>query len=569
MKKLYDKITQNNNIAIYGNMRYCNDFKYVFQSVFDMSFNNIFYVQDPEHIICELQKICEQYQLVIACIDETVWSGIESAQLTNVVWMEDLFELLDEKNVGWFDKVNPSDEYHRIPDNKKVALWGLNKACDFFLQYQKNIVPECIFDRDLSKAGTYCGITVMPPDSIEDWNNYYVIIMCRDKYRVRDWLISKGMKESEDFIFYGYYIDRLCASEMMRKTVYAPSKRRIDCAYPFTCAALDLKGSLRLCTCANIVAGNILHQNVEVAWNSIASVIIRLSMLNQTYSFCDERDCLVYPLGKLPMLEGNIDERSYDRRAPETPEFIHMISSSVCNLYCETCRKERGNNSYIQNQRSMEIAKKAIPLIQKGNNVFIAGSGEVFLDASYQYILGRMKELHHEGLRWEILTNGNLMSKEKVDYILKYGGKDTAISVSVDAARKETYLEIRRGGNWERLIENLKYVGKKRKEGYLKLFQLNFVVQSRNVKEMGEFVQLAESVGANAAWFIAVRDWGIYGYDEFRQMDVRDEDGNIKSEYRKYFEDPILRSPIVTMDAFLTGKDVSFDYSWAGVQRKE
>ena len=151
MKNIFETMAQN-DIAIYGDMRYCNDFKYVFQAVFDMSFSNIIYIQDPDCVVTELQKLCEQYQMVIACIDEAAWSGIKSVQLPNVVWMEELFELLDEKNVGWFDKVNPSDEYHRIPDNKKVALWGLNNACDFFLQYQKNIVPECIFDRDLSRG---------------------------------------------------------------------------------------------------------------------------------------------------------------------------------------------------------------------------------------------------------------------------------------------------------------------------------------------------------------------------------------------------------------------------------
>ena len=555
MKELFDKITQNKNIAIYGNMRYCNDFKYVFQSVFDMSFSNIFFVQDPECISCELQKICEQYQLVIACIDETAWSKIESGQLTNVVWMEELFELLDEKNVGWFDKVNPSDEHYRIPDNKKVALWGLNKACNFFLQYQKNIVPECIFDRDLSKAGTYCGITVMSPDSIEDWSNYYVIIMCRDRYRVRDWLISKGMKETEDFLFYGYYIDRLCASEMMRKTIYAPSKRKIDCAYPFSCARLEGDGSMSLCACEYIIAGNILQQKAETIWNSVAATIVRLSMINQTYSFCDEYGCQLFDLGKLPILEGNVDEDAYEREVSELPEIIWMNSSSLCNLYCEICRQEIRKNTNIQNERNMEIAKKAIPLIKRGNSVLVAGNGEVFLDASYQYILSRMEELYHEGLKWTILTNGNLMSREQVDYILKYGRNNTRIMVSVDAARKETYLKIRRGGNWEKLIENLKYVGKKRKEGYLTLFQLNFVVQSRNVKEMGEFVQLAESVGANVVWFTAIRNFGTYGINEFKQIDVRDENGNIKSEYRKHFEDPILRSPIVKMGALLTGKD--------------
>lgn len=362
------------------------------------------------------------------------------------------------------------------------------------------------------------------------------------------------MKEAEDFLFYGYYIDRLCASEMMRKTIYAPSKQKINCVYPFSSARLDGNGTMNLCTCAKMVAGNVLHGHAETAWNSVVATITRLSMVNQTYSFCDKAECNVFNIGKLPILEGNIEESSYERTAPSTPVSLQMNYSSACNLYCETCRKERIIISDIQKQRSMEIAKKAIPLIKKGNRVTIAGNGEVFLDPSYQYILDRMEELYHEGLNWEILTNGNLMTKEKIDHILKYSGNSIIFLVSIDAATKDTYLKIRRGGNWERLIENLRYVGQQKKEGKLSIFQLNFVVQSRNVKEMGEFVQLAESVGANSVYFTALKDWGIYGIDEFKKMDIRDEEGSIKSEYRKYFEDPILRSPIVIMDALLKGK---------------
>ncbi|HBA68060.1 MAG TPA: hypothetical protein DCZ40_01710 [Lachnospiraceae bacterium] len=559
MNKIFEKMNQN-DIAIYGNIRYCNDFKYVFQLALRMNFSNVFYIQDLQHISCELQKLCEQYRLVIACIDKSVWCRIKDTRPAKVVWMEELFELLDEMNVGWFDRVNPSDECHRIPENKKIALWGLNDACDFFLQYQTNIVPDCIFDWDSSKSGTYSGIKVVLPDSIVDWEDYYIIIMCRDRYGLRDWLISKGMKETEDFLFYGYYVDRLSASEMMRKTIYALSKRKIDCAYPFNRAKLDSDGTMHLCPCGAMMVGDILQQNAEAAWNSVAASIARLSMINQTYSFCDKIACQSFVLEKIPILAGNVDESAYGRRASEMPKEIQMNSSITCNLYCETCRKERIYNSCVQDQRSMEIAKKAIPLIKNGNYVGTSGSGEVFLDASYQYVLSKMEEINHEDLKWEILTNGNLMTKEKVDYILKYGrNKIEIIAVSVDAARKETYLKIRRGGNWEKLIENLRYVGQQRKEGRFATFRLNFVVQSGNVKEMGEFVQLAESIGANKVWFTKVRNWGTYSTDEFKRIDVLDENGNIKSDYRIYFENPVLKSPIVDMEALLTGRNVYAD----------
>lgn len=557
MKKIFDGMTQN-DIAIYGNFRYCNDFKYVFQLVLSMYFSNVFYAQESDCIYRELKKLCEQYRLVIACINKETWCRIKDAQLTNVIWMEELFGLLDEINVGWFDKVNPSDEYHRIPENKKVALWGLNDACDFFLQYQKNIVPVCILDRDLSKSGAYHGITVMMPDDIKDWNDYYVIIMCRDRYSVRDWLISKGMKETEDFLFYGYYIDRYCVSEMMRKTIYAPSKRKINCELPFRWATFGKEGVLNLCCCANMVVGNILHQDIANVWKSAAAVIIRLSMINQTYSFCESEMCQLYPLSHLEN-DSEPSPKAYDRETFVNPKILVLDSSDACNLYCETCRTCVRPENQLQKFRRMQIMRRVIPSFDYADKILFAGDGEILISESYQYILNNMKELHHNGLIWDIVSNGNLMAKDRIDYILAMGGEDTRICVSVDAANKETYQIIRRGGNWERLMKNLLYIGQQREKGNLAIFRLNFVVQSKNVREMGEFVELARRLNANEVWFTEIRNWGTYNNEDFGRIDVRDENGNIKTEYKEYFENPILKSKEVRMSALLTGKDANID----------
>ena len=454
MRKIFDNMNQN-EIAVYGNSRYCNDFKYVFESVMNMQFNHIFYEEDLERNPYELWKLCKQYQVVIICIDRVTWHRIkDNAYPAKVVWMEELFGLLDEVNAGWFDKENPSDEYHRIPGNKKVVLWGLNDACSFFLEYQKNIVPDCILDRDLSKSGIYHGIIVISPDDIEDWNNYYVIIMCRDRYSVRDWLISKGMKETEDFLFYGYYIDRLCASEMMRKTMYAPSKRKVNCELPFCWATFGKEGEFNLCCCANMVVGNILHQDITDVWKSVPAVIIRLSMINQTYSFCQSEVCQFYPLEHLENASA-LSSNVYASEALVNPKILVLDSSDACNLYCETCRACVRTENQSQKFRRMQIVRKVLPLFDYANKILLAGDGEILISESYQYILNNMKVLHHNGLVWDIVSNGNLMTKDKVDYILAEGGEDTRISVSVDAAKKETYQIVRRGGNWERLIKNL------------------------------------------------------------------------------------------------------------------
>ena len=108
-------------------------------------------------------------------------------------------------------------------------------------------------------------------------------------------------------------------------------------------------------------------------------------------------------------------------------------------------------------------------------------------------------------------------------------------------------------------MENLLYIGQQRENGNLEVFRLNFVVQSKNVREMGEFVELARRLNANEVWFTEIRNWGTYSHEEFGRIDVRDENGNIKTEYKEYFENPVLKSKEVRMSALLTGKDANID----------
>lgn len=547
--------------ALFGDYRYCNDIAYVFHHVFGSYFGNVFYREKEKRIeeIChELKELSKRYNLVIVCVSESDWKRLKNILPEGIVWMEEMFELLDQVNVGWFDRNLFTDKYRSIPENKKLVLWGLNDACTFFLKYQKNLIPDCIVDRDLSKNGKYCNIPIVAPDDIEKWCDYYVIIMCRDKYAVRDWLIVRGLRETEDFVFYGYYVDQLCVSEMLRKTIYDSSKRKINCELPFGWATFGREGELNLCCCARMLAGNILHQNMTDVWKSVAAVIIRLSMINQTYTFCEGELCQFYPIN---YLENDIEppKNAYNKEALVNPKMLVLDNSSACNLYCETCRMCVDTENKSQKFRSMQITKEVIPLIKGADKILLAGNGEVFVSESYQYILNNMKKLHHNGLIWDIVSNGNLMTKDRLDCILAIGEENTRVSVSVDAANEETYQMIRRGGNWKKLMENLKYVGLQREKGKLAIFRLNFVVQSKNVREMGEFVELARRLNANEIWFTDIKNWGTYSNEEFERISIRNENGEIKTEYRKYFENPILKSKDVRISALLTSKEARID----------
>src|SRR5262249_18587979 len=72
-----------------------------------------------------------------------------------------------------------------------------------------------------------------------------------------------------------------------------------------------------------------------------------------------------------------------------------------------------------------------------------------------------------------------------------------AIKVSIDAATPATYSKIR-GGHWERLMENLSFIGALRRQGAFPLFEINMTVRRSNYHEVYDFVELVRSVGTTS-----------------------------------------------------------------------
>jgi len=63
------------------------------------------------------------------------------------------------------------------------------------------------------------------------------------------------------------------------------------------------------------------------------------------------------------------------------------------------------------------------------------------------------------------------------------------VIVSVDTT-EETYLKIRKGGNWHHLLENLEFLNNLRINNSIQLLQVSMVVQKRNNFEMIDFSKM-------------------------------------------------------------------------------
>lgn len=180
------------------------------------------------------------------------------------------------------------------------------------------------------------------------------------------------------------------------------------------------------------------------------------------------------------------------------PLKLEMDIVNKCNLRCPMCMM-RHQSHYRR------------PLQRMSLEDFEILAGESFWNVSaLSFTYGAEPLLHPEFSRFikiagryripnvYAVTNGLLLSEAIIKAMVMYGLH--GLAVSVDAACPETYGKIRVGGDWGRLMQNLRDFQRIKRELRSKTphLELDFVMMKTNIRELPEFVDLAAKLGATA-----------------------------------------------------------------------
>lgn len=143
---------------------------------------------------------------------------------------------------------------------------------------------------------------------------------------------------------------------------------------------------------------------------------------------------------------------------PEASEFPMMLVLSYvypCNALCPHCpytnsniRKEYKDAPFMPAETFKKIAEEAGPF---GAYLRISGGGEPMLHPQATELLVYAKEL---GCKIGLITNGSLFNDENSAQLIEAGVD--MIEFSVDACDPETYSVVRKGLEWNELVENAK-----------------------------------------------------------------------------------------------------------------
>lgn len=138
-----------------------------------------------------------------------------------------------------------------------------------------------------------------------------------------------------------------------------------------------------------------------------------------------------------------------------------------------------------------------VPTIQ---TIKIQGMGEPFLNQNLKeiLILGRKKNI-----KFNTICNGSLLMQN--DDLLDFF---SSITVSLDSPNKKKFEIIRRGGNFDAVINNIKSAIHIKKQRNLKnKIGVNMVVTHKNYREIDDMISLAKLLGVDYVGFVEVENW--------------------------------------------------------------
>ena len=292
------------------------------------------------------------------------------------------------------------------------------------------------------------------------------------------------------------------------------------CNAPFREMESRANGQVHFCCSAwqPVPIGRLDAPRPDGFWNSERAREIRRSVLDGDFTHCSRWHCPSIAGRRLP--ERTPGTPAPALRAEKGPQRVILSHDRSCNISCPSCRTGLISLPHKETTRLNDIFEEhLLPLVRNARHIKVTGSGDPFGSRHFRHILQRLTKTKSPARRIQLHTNGLLLN-ERAWNDLNLQDNVSSVWISIDAAEPETYSVLRRGGDFDTLVKNLRFLGNLNKRGDIDTLRLDFVVQQANYLQMPAFVDLARDVGADSVYFLRLRNWGHVPAEVFRNQDV-------------------------------------------------
>ena len=176
---------------------------------------------------------------------------------------------------------------------------------------------------------------------------------------------------------------------------------------------------------------------------------------------------------------------------PPLPSSLNIELNNNCNQKCVFCPYHGEHAPIIPNPTVMPY-EKAVEVLDAAKKIGIGEkevgfyfSGEVFLHKDLGRIVKHAKDIGYQYTF--ITTNGSLASKERMKEVLD-AGLDS-IRFSINAADRESYKEIHGKDDFDKVLENIKFMHEYIQENSLKVATSISCVLTKKTANMQEEIR--------------------------------------------------------------------------------
>lgn len=156
----------------------------------------------------------------------------------------------------------------------------------------------------------------------------------------------------------------------------------------------------------------------------------------------------------IKLFRAEIYSPSANGHTTNRPLLLCIEPTTRCNFKCVQCAKafDKKKGTDLKLSFFLDI----VPLVQTAYEVYLFGDGEVLLDIPRH--LSMISRIHQLDPACELgfSTNGKLLTPYVYELYATAGIR--YIQISIDAASKRLYEEMRKGGNFSELCENIKKI---------------------------------------------------------------------------------------------------------------
>ena len=193
---------------------------------------------------------------------------------------------------------------------------------------------------------------------------------------------------------------------------------------------------------------------------------------------------------------------------------VNLELTNICDLHCVMCKQSQRPKGYMDIQLAADILAEAAKLNVK--QIALHTVGESILHPKIGEII-RLSKQYDFYVYLDV--NGNSLDQKKAEEIIN-AGLDS-IKFSVDAATNDTYGKIRRGGDFTKVFENMKYLRSLRdeKKSSLKLFTL-FIISRDNEHELEQFKEIMRPVVDEIQYNILNNAAGRMRKEQFNEIQL-------------------------------------------------